>query len=79
VFRLDILSDTEQRVAGIDVQGTSSSRARTSSRPARRSTPIGRPTSARRPQMRMLGNVSLGARGPQATVFPAAIAMGARP
>ncbi len=80
VFRLDILSDTEQRVKtpGIDVQGTFLV-ARTHVITAGTTVYADRSADVRTTttQMRMLGNVSLGARGPQATVFPAAIAMGA--
>ena len=80
VFRLDILSDTEQHVTtpGVDVQGTflvarrhvitaGATMYRDQSADARYSST----------QMSMLGNVSLGARGPQANVFATPVAMGA--
>ncbi len=80
VFRLDILSDTEQHVQtpGVDVQGTflvarrhvitaGSTIYSDQSADARYSST----------QMSMLGNVSLGARGPQANVFASPIRMGA--
>ena len=79
VFRLDILSDTEQRVwtPGVDLNavfvparhhllttGLTFYRDRSSDQ---------RTTST---TMSMLGQVALGARGPAATVFPAPVALG---
>jgi outer membrane receptor protein involved in Fe transport len=79
VFQLNVLSETEQhvRTPGLDVQGTflvANTHVITAGTTiySDRSEDSRTTTS----QMTMIGNASLGARGPQATVFPGPIALG---
>lgn len=79
VFRLDILSDTTQKVTtpGVDVQAvfapTRNHLVTTGLTVYRDSSADERTTST---AMSMVGQVALGSRGPAATVFPTPVAMG---
>ena len=80
VFRLDILSDTGQHVQtpGVDVQGTflvARKHVITAGGTVYRDQSADERFSST--QMSMIGNVSLGARGPQANVFSSPVRMGA--
>lgn len=79
VMRLDIVSDTEQRVwtPGVDVRAVftpASAHVLTTGATFYRDRSSDRRTTST--AMSLVGRVALGARGPEATIFPAPIALG---